>query len=106
MGKTRDLFKKTGYTKGTIHAKMGTMKDRNSKDLTTRRDVKNTQKNYTKKGLNGLDNHGGVVTHLKSDLLECEVKALGSIAMNKAGGGDGIPVDLFKILKDDSIKVL
>ena len=113
MGKTRDLFKKIRDTKGTFHAKMGTVKDRNGRDLTEaeekilRRGGKNTQKNCTKKDLHDPDNHDGEVTHLEPDILECEVKwALGSITMNKAGGGDGIPVELFQILKDDAVKVL
>ena len=111
MGKTRDLFKKTGDTKGTFHAKMGTIKDRNSKELTEAEEIKKGWQEYTeelyKKGLNDLDNHNGVVTHLESDSLECKVKwALGSIPTNKASGGDGIPVELFQILKDDAVKVL
>jgi len=111
MGKTRDLFKKIRDTKGTCHAKMGIIKDRNGMDLTEaeilRRGGKNTQKNYTKKDLNGLDNHNGVITHLEPDILECEVKwVLGSITMNKASGGHGIPAELFQILKDDAIRVL
>ena len=111
MGKTRDLVKKIGDTEGTFHAKMGTIKDRNSKDLSEAEEIKKRwqeyMKNYTKKGLNNLDNHNDVVTHLEPDILECEVKwALGSIALNKASGGDGIPVELFQILKDDVIKML
>ena len=111
MGKTRDLFKKVKDTKGTFHAKMGSIKDRNGMDLTEAKDIKrvgkNTQKNYAKKGLHDLDNHEGVITHLEPDILECEVKwALGSITTNKASGGDGIPVELFQILKDDAVKVL
>ena len=95
MGKTRDFFKKMRATKGIYHAKMGTIKDRNSMDLTKVEDIrgsgKNTQKNYTKKYLNG------VLTHLEPDILECKVKwALGSITMNKASGGDGIPVSYYK----------
>ena len=110
-GKTRNLFKKIRDTKGTFHAKMGTIKDMNSMDLTElmilRRGGKNTQKNYTKKDLNDPDNHNGVFTHLEPDILECEVKwALGGITMNKASGGDGIPVELFQVLKDDAVKVL
>ena len=90
---------------------MGTIKDRNDMDLTEAEDIKkggkNTQKNYTKKDLNDPDNHDGVITHLEPDILECVVKsALGSISMNKASGGDGIPVELFQILKDDAVKVL
>ena len=110
-GKTRDLFKKTGDTKGTFHAKMGTIKDRNGKDLTEAEDTKkrwqeHTEELYTK-GLNDLDNHDGVISHLEPDVLECKVKwALGSITANKAGGGDGIPAELFQILKDDAVKML
>ena len=90
---------------------MGTIKDRNGLDLTEqkilKRGGKNTQKNYTKKDFHDTDNHDGVITHLEPDILECEVKwALGSITMNKASGGDGIPVELFQILKDDAVKVL
>ena len=96
MGKTRDLFKKIGDTKGTFQAKMGTIKDRNGMDLTEAEDIrrggKNTQKNCTKKDLHDPDNHNGVITHLEPDILECEVKwALESITTNKANGGDGIP---------------
>ena len=110
MGKTRDLFKKIRDTKGTFHAKMGSIKDRNGMDLTEaeilRRGSKKTQ-NYTKKDLHDPDNHSGVITHLEPDILECEVKwALGSITMNKASGSDGIPVELFQILKDDAVIVL
>ena len=110
MGKTRDLFKKIRDTKGTFHAEMGTIKDRNGMDLTEAEDIKKQQE-YTgelyKKDLNDLDNHDGIITHLQSDILECEVKwTLGSITMNKASGGDGIPVELFQILKDDAVKVL
>ena len=95
MGKIRDLFKKIRHTKGTFHAKVGTIKDRNSKDLTEAEAVKNRWEEYTeelyKKGLNDLDNHNGVITHLEPDILECEVKwVLGSITMNKASEGDGI----------------
>src|SRR5574337_475795 len=101
MGKTRDLFKKIRDTKGTVHAKMGTIKDRNSIDLTEAEDIKRWQE-YTeelyKKDLNDPDNHDGVITHLEPDILECEVKwALGCITMNKASGGDGIQVELFQI---------
>ena len=105
MGKTRDLFKKIRDTKGTFNAKMSTIKDRNGMDLTEAEDIsrrggKDTQKNYTKKGLNDLDNHDGVVTLLEPDILECELQwALGIITKNKASGGDGIPVELFQILK-------
>ena len=110
MGKTRDLFKKIRGTKGTFHAKMDTIKGRNGMDLTKaeilRRGGKNTQ-NYTKKDLHDPDKHNGVTTHLEPDILECKVKwALGSITMNKASGGDGIPVELFQILKDNAVKVL
>ena len=110
MGKTRDLFKKIRDTKGTCHAKMGIIKDRNGMDLTEaeilRRGGKNTQKNY-KKDLHDPDNHDGVITHLEPDILEYEVKqALGSITTNKPSGGDGIPAELFQILKDDAIRVL
>ena len=97
MGKTRDLFKKIRHTKGTIHAKMGSIKDRNCMDLTEAEDIKKRWQEYTeelcKKDLHHPDNHDGVITHLEPDILECEVKwALGSITMNKASGGDGIPV--------------
>ena len=97
MGKTRDLFKKIRDTKVTFHAKMGTMKDRNGMDLMEAEDIKKRWKEYTeelyKKGLNDLDNHSGVTTHLEPDILECEIKwALGSITMNKASGADRIPV--------------
>ena len=103
MGKTRDLFKKIRDTKGTIYAKMGTIKDKNGMDLTEAEDIKRwpeyTEELYTK-DLHDPDNHNGVITHLEPDTLECEVKwALGSITMNKASGGDGIPVELFHILK-------
>ena len=112
MGKTRHLFKKIRDTKGTFHAKMGTIKDRNSMDLAQAEDIKKRWQEYTeqlyRKDLNDPDNHNGVITHLEHpDMLECEVKwALGSITMNKASGGDGIPVELFQILKDDAVKVL
>ena len=116
MGKTRNLFKKIRDTKGTLYAKMGSIKDRNGRDLTEAEILsggKNStenhyeQKNSTKKYLHDPDNHDGVITHLEPDILECEVKqALGSITTNKASGGDGIPVELFKILKDDAVKVL
>ena len=111
MGKTRDVFKKIRDTKGTFHAKMGSIKDRNGMDLTEAEDIKNRWQEYTeelyKKGLHDPDNHNGVITHLESDILEYEVKwALGIITMNKASGGDGIPVELFQILKDDAVKVL
>ena len=104
MGKTRDLFKKIRDTKGTFHAKMGTIKDRNGMDRTEAEDIKKRQQEYTeelyRKDLHDPDNHDGMVTHLEPDILECEVKwALGSITMNKASGGDGIPVELFQILR-------
>ena len=110
MRKTRDLFKKIRDTKGTFHAKMGSIKDRNGMDLTGVEDIKKWQE-YTeelcKKDLHDPDNHDGVITHLVPDILECEVKwALGSITTNKASGGDGIPVELFQIPKDDAVKVL
>ena len=109
MGKTRDLFKKIRDIKGTFHAKMGSIKDRNGTDLTEAEDIKKRWQEYTeelyKKDLHDLDNHDGVITHLEPDILECEVKwALESITMNKASGGDGIPVDLFQVLKDDAIE--
>ena len=110
MGKTRDLFKIIRDTKGTFHAKMGTIKDRNGMDLTKEEDIKRWQEyteNLYKENLHDPDNHDGVITHLEQDILECRVQwALGSITMNKASGGDGIPVELFQILKDDSVKVL
>ena len=111
MGKTRDLFKKIRDTQGTFHAKMTTIKDRNDMDLTEAEDIKKRWQEYTeelcKKDLHDPDNHNGVITHLEPDILECEVKwALGSITMNKASGSDGIPVELFQILKDDAVKVL
>ena len=111
MGKTRDLVKKIRDTKGTFHAKMGTIKDRNGMDLTEAEDIKKRWQEYTeelyKKDLYGPDNQDGVITLLESAILECEVKwALGSIPMNTASGGDGIPVELFQILKDDVVKVL
>ena len=111
MGKTRDLFKKIKDTKGTFHAKMGSIKDRNGRDLTETEDIQKTWQEYKeelqKKDLHDLDNHNGVITHLEPDILECEVKwALGSITMNKASGGDGISVELFQILKGDVVKVL
>ena len=110
MGKTRDHFKKIRDTKGTFHAKMGTIKDRNGMDLTEAEDIKKRWQEYTKlykKDLHDPDNHNGVITHLEPDILECEVEwALGSIATNKASGDDGIPVELFQILKDDAVKVL
>ena len=111
MGKTRDLFKKIRDTKGTFHAKMDTINDRNGRDLTEAEDIKKRWQEYTeelyKKDLHDPDNHDGVITDLESDILECEVKwALGGITMNQANGGDGIPVELFQILKDDAVKVL
>ena len=104
MGKTRDLFKKIRDTKGTFHAKMGTIKDRNGMDRTEAEYIKKRQQEYTeelyRKDLHDPDNHHGMVTHLEPDILECEVKwALGSISMNKASGGDGIPFQLFQILR-------
>ena len=111
MGKTRDLFKKIRDTKGTFHAKMGSIKDRNGMDLTEAEDIEKRWQEYTeelyKKDLYDPDNHDGVITHLEPDLLESEVKwALESIVTNKASRGDGIPVELFQILKDDAVKVL
>ena len=110
MKKTRDLFKKIKDTKGTFHVKKGTIKERNVVDLTEAEDIKKRWQEYTelyKKGLNDPDNYNGMITHLEPDILECEVKwALGSITMNKASGGNGIPVELFQILKDDAVKVL
>ena len=111
MGKTRDLFKKLRDTKGTFHAKMGTIKDRNGMDLTEAENIKKRWQEYTeelyKQDLHDQDNHEAVITHLEPDILECEVKwALESITTNKASGGDGIPVELFQILKDDAVKVL
>ena len=110
MGKTRDLFKKIRDTKGTFHAKMGSIKDRNGMGLTEAEDIKKRCQEYTeelyKKDLHNPDNHDGVITHLEPDILEGEVKwPLGSFTMNKASGGDGIPVELFQILKDDAMKV-
>ena len=111
MGKTRDLFKKIRDTKGTFHAKMGSIKDRNCMDLTEAEDIKKRWQEYTeeqyKKDLHNQGNHDGVNTDLEPDILECEVKwALKSITTHKASGGDGIPVELFQILKDDVVKVL
>ena len=111
MGKTRDLFKKIRDTKGTFHARMGKIKDGNGMDLTEAEDIKKRWQEYTeelyKNGFNDPDNHNGVITHLEPDILECEVMwVLGSITTNKASGGDGIPVELFQILKDDTVKVL
>ena len=111
MGKTRDLFKKIRDTKGTFHAKMGTIKGRNSIDLTEAEDIKKRWQEYTdelyKKDLHDPDNHNDVITHLEPDILKHKVKwALESITTNKASGSDGIPVELFQILKDDAVKVL
>ena len=111
MGKTRDLFKKIRDTKGTFHAKMGLIKDRNGLDLTETEDIKKRRQEYTeelyKNDLHDPDNHDAVITHLEPDIFECEVKwALESNTMNKASGGDGIPVKLFQILEDDAMKVL
>ena len=110
MGKTRDLFKKIKDTKGTFHAKMGSIKDRNGMDLTEAGDIKTRWQEYTelyKKDLHDPDNHNTVITHLEPDIWECKVKwALGSITINKASGGNGIPVELFQILKVDAVKVL
>ena len=110
MGMTRDLFKKIRDTKGTFHAKMGSIKDRNGMDLTEAEDIKKRWQEYTelyKKDLHDPDTHGGVITHLKPDILECEVKwAFGSITTNKASGSDGILAELFQILRNDAIKVL
>ena len=113
MEKTRDLLKKIRVTKGTVHAKMGSIKDRNGRNLTEAEYIKKRWQEYTeelyKKDLHDRDNNNGVITHthLEPDALECEVKwALASITINKASGGDGIPVELFQILKDDAAKVL
>ena len=112
MGKTRGLFKKIRDTKGTFHAKMGTIKDRNGKDLTETKEIKKRWQEYTeelyKEGINDPDNHDGMITHLEPDILECEIKqALGNITMNKkTTEGDGIPTELFQILKEDAVKVL
>ena len=111
MGKTTDLFKKIRATQGTFHAKMGSIKDRNGKDLAEAEDINRRWQEYTeelyKRDLHDPDNHDGVITHLEPDILECEVKwALGSITMNKTRGGDGIPVELSQVLKDDAVKVL
>ena len=111
MGKTRELFKKMRDTKRIFHAKMGSIKDRNSMDLTEAEAIKKRWQEYTeevyKKDLHDQDNHDGVIIHLEPDMLECEVRwALESITTNKASGGDGIPVELFQILKDDGVKVL
>ena len=111
MGKTRDLFKKIRDTKEIFHAKMDSIKDRKGVDLTESKDIKKRWQEYTeelyKKDLHDPDNRDDVITHLEPDILECEVKwALESITTNKASGGDGIPVELFQILKDDVVKVL
>ena len=111
MGKTRDLFKKIRDIKGIFHAKMSSIKDRNSRDLTEVEDIKKRWQEYMeelyKKDLHDPDNHDDVITNLEPDILECEVKwALEIITVNKASGGDGIPVELFQILKDDAVKVL
>ena len=111
MGETRDLFKKIRDTKGTFHAKMSTIKERNCIDLKEAEDSKKRWQEYTEelyeKDLHDPDKHDGVITHLEPDILECEVKwALESITTNKASGGDGIPFELFQILKDDAVKVL
>ena len=111
MRKTRDLFKKIRDTKGTFHAMMGSIKDRKGTDLTEEEAIKKRWQEYTeelyKKDLHDQDNNDGMIIHLEPDILECEVKwALGSITTNKASGGDGIPVELFQILKDDAVTVL
>ena len=111
MGKTRDLFKKISNTKRTFHSKMNTIEDRNGTDLTEVEDIKKRWQEYTeelyKKDLHDPENHDGMINHLEPGILECNVKwALGSIATNKASGGDRIPVELFQILKDDAVKVL
>ena len=110
MGKTRDLFKKMRDIMETFHAKMGTIKDKSGMGQTEAEDIKKRWQEYMeelyKKDLHDPDNHDGVITHLEPDIMKCEVKwALGSITMNKASGGDGIPVELFQILKDDAVKV-
>ena len=110
MGKTRDFFKKIGDIKGTFHARLDRIKDRNVKDLREAEEIKKKGQEYTelyKYGLNDPDSHDGMVTHIEPDILECEVKqALGSITMNKASEGDWITAELFQILKDDAVKVL
>ena len=111
MGKTRDLFKKIRDTKGTFHAKMGSIKDRNGMDLAEAEGIKKRWQEYAeelyKKDLHDSDNHDGVITHLEPDILECEVRwALGTLTANKASGSDEIPIELFQILKDDAVKVL
>ena len=111
MEKTRDLFKKIRHTKGTFHAKMCLIKDRNGMDLTEAEDIQKRWQEYTeelyKKDFHDQENYDGAITHLEPDILECEVKwALGSISMNKASGGERIPVELFQILKDNAVTVL
>ena len=111
MQKTRDLFKKTKDIKGKFQSKMGSIKDRNSMDITEAEDIKKRWQEYTeelyKKDLHDPDHHNGMIIHLEPDILECEVKwALESITMNKARGHDGIPVELFQMLKCDAVKVL
>ena len=111
MGKSRDLLKKIKDTKGTFHAKMGSMKDRNGRDLTEAEDIEKRWQEYTeepyKKDIHDQDNNDGLITQLEPDILECEVKwALESITTNKASGGDEISVELFQVLKDDAVKVL
>ena len=110
MQRNRDLFKKIRNTKGTFHAKMDSIKDRNGRDLTEAEDIKKRWQEYTelyKIDSHDPDNHDDIITHLEPDILECEVKwAFGSITTNKASGGDGIPVELFQMLKDDAVKGL
>ena len=110
MRKTRDFFKKIGDTKGTFHAKMGSIKERNVKDLTEAEDIKKRWKEYKelyKIDLHDPYKHDSVITHLEPDILECEIKwALGTVTMNKASGDDGVPAELLQILKDDAMKVL
>ena len=111
MGKSRDLVKKIRDIKGIFHAKMGTIKDRNRMDLTEAEDIKKRWQEYTrepyKKVSHVPDNHDDVITHLEPDILECKVKwAFGIITMNKASGGDGIPAELFQVLKDEAVKML
>ena len=107
LGKTRDLFKKIRDTKGTFHAKMGTIEDRNGMDLTEAEDIKKRWQEYTEKlykeNLHDPDNHNAVITHLETDILECKIKwALGSITMNKVSGREGIRVELFQIAKSQT----
>ena len=110
MGKTRGLFKKIRDAKGTFHAKMGSVNDRNGRDLTEAEDTKKRGQEYTelyKKDLHNPENHDGMITHLEPDILECNIKwALGSITTNKANGGDGIPAEIFQIIKYDAVKIL